>query len=309
MPKRPNAFMPMYWGDYHRDTGHLTTIEHGAYMLLIGHYWTRGEPIDCCDEQKRRVTRMTSTEWKKSRDTLANLFEVDGEIWRHKRIDAEIAEAERLRDARSRGSHITNGLRYGQRPLSDQTAGRSAGRSAELERVAVASLHARASPSPSPSDSPLPPAGGKAFDRELDLMFERWWLLMPKRGDHANPKKPARERWLRIVRADHAMVETLMAGARAYAGKVIKTGTEARAVAQGVTWLNQARWEQDAPAPAPEGSPEALAPGINIDVYQRAVAAWYATKHWPKFLGPAPGQPGCRVPPDMLKPPEPPDDS
>jgi uncharacterized protein YdaU (DUF1376 family) len=42
---RPDTWIPMYWGDYLRDTMRLSATEHGAYMLLIAHYWTKGVPL------------------------------------------------------------------------------------------------------------------------------------------------------------------------------------------------------------------------------------------------------------------------
>lgn len=81
------AWMPLYVADYLAHTGHLSTIEHGAYMLLIMHYWTTGGLPDD-DELLARIAKMTKLEWKRARPILAPLF-MPG--WRHKRVDAEIA--------------------------------------------------------------------------------------------------------------------------------------------------------------------------------------------------------------------------
>ena len=85
--KRP--WMPFYVADYLADTAHLSTTEHGAYVLLILHYWTKGGlPTD--EESIRRITRLTPRQWSQSRDVLRSLFQ-DG--WRHKRVDAELAQS------------------------------------------------------------------------------------------------------------------------------------------------------------------------------------------------------------------------
>lgn len=82
-------WMPLYVADYLADTTHLSTTEHGAYLLLIMHYWTKGGlPKD--EESIRRITRMTSRQWSQSRDVLKSLF---GDEWRHKRCDHEIEQA------------------------------------------------------------------------------------------------------------------------------------------------------------------------------------------------------------------------
>ena len=98
--------MPFYVADYVADTQHLKTIEHGAYDLLIWHYWRHGGlPTD--EQQLRAITKLTQAEWRRHRHTLAAFF-VD---WRHKRIDAEIAKAndkhERRQNAGKRGGIAT----------------------------------------------------------------------------------------------------------------------------------------------------------------------------------------------------------
>jgi uncharacterized protein YdaU (DUF1376 family) len=82
--KRP--WMPLYVGDYLGDTGHLTTTQHGAYLLLMMHYWRKdGLPDD--DRQLAKITKLPFKIWTEYRDVLQDFF-YDG--WHHKRIDAEL---------------------------------------------------------------------------------------------------------------------------------------------------------------------------------------------------------------------------
>ena len=39
-----NFWYPHYPGDYGRDTGHLSLIEHGAYRLLLDHCYMTAKP-------------------------------------------------------------------------------------------------------------------------------------------------------------------------------------------------------------------------------------------------------------------------
>jgi uncharacterized protein YdaU (DUF1376 family) len=68
----------------------LSTVEHGAYLLLIMDYWTNGSLPDD-DEQLARIARMSQSEWMCVRSTLFSLF---GPKWRHKRIEKERESAE-----------------------------------------------------------------------------------------------------------------------------------------------------------------------------------------------------------------------
>jgi uncharacterized protein YdaU (DUF1376 family) len=93
--RRP--WMRFFPGDYLADTTHLSTTEHGAYMLLILAYWQRkGLPDD--DEQLARITRLSPRLWQLMRPTMASLFKPG---WRHPRIDHELAEAEKAYQRRA----------------------------------------------------------------------------------------------------------------------------------------------------------------------------------------------------------------
>lgn len=93
MAKRPNAWMPLYIGDYLRDTSRLTTEGHGAYLLLIFDYWASGKPLPDDDSQLAAVTRLAVTRWKALRPVVAGFFQIGDGLWHHKRIDSELQSA------------------------------------------------------------------------------------------------------------------------------------------------------------------------------------------------------------------------
>ncbi|MGX5801429.1 YdaU family protein [Bradyrhizobium sp. Arg314] len=102
-------WMPLYVGDYRSNTAHLNAAQHGAYLLLIMHYWLRGGLPDD-DGQLARIACMTPAEWRKNRATIRAFF---GDGWRHGRVDEEIAKAVERYDRRSNAGKQGNAKRWG----------------------------------------------------------------------------------------------------------------------------------------------------------------------------------------------------
>lgn len=92
MTSRP-IWMPLYVADYLRDTRHLTTLQHGGYLLLIFEYWSKGK-LPSTDFERRRVTGMSPKQWLTNRSAIAAMFSSD---WRHDRIERELEKANELR--------------------------------------------------------------------------------------------------------------------------------------------------------------------------------------------------------------------
>jgi uncharacterized protein YdaU (DUF1376 family) len=105
MSSRP--WMPLYVADYRADTAHLSTAQHGAYLLLIMHYWMTGG-LSNDDVQLARIACMTAKEWGKARPVIAALFS-DG--WKHKRIEHELTEAARISMAGKAGGEASGRAR------------------------------------------------------------------------------------------------------------------------------------------------------------------------------------------------------
>ena len=115
------AWMPLYVADYLADTGHLSTVEHGAYMLLIMHYWQNGDLPDD-DARLARIVRMSDAEWSAARPVIRPKF---GDGWRHERIEGEIKEAEKRIEAGKRGGEASaraRGSRRQPRPKGQAAA-------------------------------------------------------------------------------------------------------------------------------------------------------------------------------------------
>lgn len=92
-------YIQLYTADYLSDTAHLSTIEHGAYLLLIFNYWQRGESFKAKDEQtlnKRlaSVARLSENEWENVKENVLEYFEIaitnNGVALTHKRIDTDL---------------------------------------------------------------------------------------------------------------------------------------------------------------------------------------------------------------------------
>lgn len=93
MAAHGNDWMPLYIGDYLRDTTRLTAAEHGAYLLLIMDYWVNGPPPDD-DRQLARIARTSVTVWRRHRrEIVSKMFTIKGGFWVHKRIESELARA------------------------------------------------------------------------------------------------------------------------------------------------------------------------------------------------------------------------
>src|ERR1700722_501386 len=93
--KRP--WMPLYVGDYLAKTGHLTTIQHGAYLLLILHYWAN-KSLPTSDRQLMAIARMTEEEWAGNCQVLAKFFTID---WKHRRIEEELEKVRLVSEPRA----------------------------------------------------------------------------------------------------------------------------------------------------------------------------------------------------------------
>ncbi|HFP9305375.1 DUF1376 domain-containing protein [Raoultella planticola] len=81
-------YMQLYIADYLADTMHLSTEEHGAYLLLMFNYWQTGRAIP--KNRLAKIARVSDSRWTELEVALKEFFVDDGENWVHLRIERDI---------------------------------------------------------------------------------------------------------------------------------------------------------------------------------------------------------------------------
>jgi uncharacterized protein YdaU (DUF1376 family) len=99
--KKADTWMPFYVGDYLADTMLLTTVQHGAYLLLMLACWKSGGSLPDDDEALSSAAKLSASEWRKNSGALRRFFEAKDGVLFHKRITQELEKAQNLSDARS----------------------------------------------------------------------------------------------------------------------------------------------------------------------------------------------------------------
>lgn len=94
--------MPLWTDAYLADTSHLTTIEHGAYLLLLMVAWrSHDKRLPDDDVKLAKYARVTKAQWVRLRPVLQEFFKVKDGYWTQGRLTDE---AEAVRQHRERQS-------------------------------------------------------------------------------------------------------------------------------------------------------------------------------------------------------------
>lgn len=96
-----DTWMPMFIGDYLADTSHLTTEQHGAYLLLLFAAWKKECKLRCDDCQLAAICKLPPEKWAKHKAVLQEFFEVQDGYWIQKRQAEEHRKALRIQANRS----------------------------------------------------------------------------------------------------------------------------------------------------------------------------------------------------------------
>lgn len=85
--------MQLYVADYLGDTRHLTTEQHGAYLLLLMTMWRSGGRLPKCDKKLARIVGSTPSRWSKIKPEVMEFFIIDGDFITNERLMFELKKA------------------------------------------------------------------------------------------------------------------------------------------------------------------------------------------------------------------------
>ncbi len=224
-------WFPWYFTLYEQHTMHLDPYQDGCYRRLIDHYMKTRAPLPDNDYALARIIGDSYDNWvSKAASAIRPFFKTkkDGNLY-HNRCDREL--------------HYQDGCT---KRLSE--SGKKGAEARERKRNKINALPSTPSATLKPPLSPCLSTGqdstGEEEERKkesLSVDFEIFWEAYPRRAG-SNPKKPAMEKYLKIV-AKGEPIESILLGAKAYAESLRSEGKEStQFVAQAVTWLNQERW-------------------------------------------------------------------
>jgi uncharacterized protein YdaU (DUF1376 family) len=94
-------YMPLYVGDYLADTTHLSTMEHGAYLLIIMALWRNGGELPNDPNRIAKCAKLTMDKWRRIESTIMEFFAVDGDRIIHARVTKELQHVTEIRTSRS----------------------------------------------------------------------------------------------------------------------------------------------------------------------------------------------------------------
>jgi uncharacterized protein YdaU (DUF1376 family) len=215
-------FFKLYIGDYQRDTAHLSVTEHGAYLLMLQHFYATEKPLP----MGKVLHRMLRAQDKAEREAIDFIA---GKFWTatdrgliNERAMKEIGKAEHQRSV-------------------NQQIGKLGGRPKRKETESVSESDTESEPINNPNqtpdtrhqtNTPKPPPDG----------FESFWERYPKKVG-----RPAAMKAFRSAKLNGHLPEVL-ADVEEKAASPAWTKDGGQFIPNPATYLNQRRWEDEKPS-------------------------------------------------------------
>lgn len=251
---RTDTWMPLYIGDYHADTRRLSTLEHGAYLLLLMEYWKQG-PLRDDDEELAAIAGLKLDAWRKIAASIRRYFTIAADGLLHqKRVDAERQKAlelsEKRRIAGSRkGSKQSANAEPGESG-ADTNAPQNPSKTPANDGLLLSNCSANADTRAGAVQSQLPSPTLRVSEQDnrslrslpqIEDDFDEFWTAYPRKVGKGDAEKA----YAKALKAGttHAAIMAAVAATR--------WSLEPKYIPHAATWLNGKRWQDDPEAAVP----------------------------------------------------------
>lgn len=225
-------YMPLYVADYLADTTHLTTLEHGAYCLLLMSMWRAGGSLPNDSAKMAKFARMTAAQWARVEASVMSFFTLEDGVFTQSRLTREIdRHANVVRQRRESGSR--------------------GGKAKALKDNNPPVANAKALPCQLELEPELEERDKESLSQRAKD-FEDFWRAYPSKVGKAAAKKVFPSA---MKKTDLATMLAALERQRR-SDKWTKDGGQF--IPNPTTWLNQERWEDggpDMPPPPEPGMP------------------------------------------------------
>ena len=229
MSKSTKHWYPRYTGDYSQKTKHLSMIEHGAYSLLLDHYYSTEKPIPNNEGQIYRITTAFSQEEQVAVMFVINeffLLKKNGCFY-NKRADEEIKKKQDISKKRrnavlSRGNKSVTNVPTSV-PASDTS----------IDDTSTSTSTSTSKTTSTPTNTPLTPKGENG---DFEGFWKSWQPYKTGKGSKQDAKK-SYALALKKIAPDKLLQSTIE-----YCGYCQQTDCNTKNVFR---WLNKNGWEDD----------------------------------------------------------------
>jgi len=204
--------LPLFTDAYLGDTTHLTTFEHGAYLLLLIAQWRSKD--DCLPNDDVRLARIAGTtvnHWRKIKPTIFEFFSVSDEVIIQNRLRDErtwVAEKSQINSSNSKARWLkikeTNNTGAPQPDIRNECEPDT--------------------PTPTPTPTPT----------KYTVDFEIWWKEYPS----SKGKSPAQIAYKKALKKIDK--EELLQKTKEF--KKSLNGADKKFTPHATSWLNQELW-------------------------------------------------------------------
>ncbi|MEW9615922.1 DUF1376 domain-containing protein [Shinella sp. S4-D37] len=282
---------PLWTDAYLADTGHLTTIEHGAYMLLLMTMWRAGGSLPNDDKQLARYARMTAAQWARIKPTMMPFFKVSPDSITQGRLTDELVavrqktakQSDNARAKWRKNRDMRHADAYATDPHSHIPNG------CHLDASQTLNLKEEDKSSSILSETGSDHGAGKKVRTSYPEAFEAFWTAYPKTPNMA--KKEAFDAWKKLTDEERGQCLQAIPGYVAF----LKTKPDLETI-HACRFISKRRFEGFVAT--------ATSSAAAVDDARWATRLNYARHHgkWDfAGWGPCPGSDGCLVPASLLQ--------